>query len=350
MCYPVPLIAFEGWTVRLRLLLFTVLFVPAALAGSGFRVHFWNLDATELALGGSVGAREGTGWVLAGNPAALPMEEKERKLDRILSFPNALRMTALLLRESGALPRDAIAAEEQWAATKEHAKWLAFSVLSLYRFVYRFPGLTVAFLPLREYPVKGEATVFSSTLAFSVGVLGLVRIGGSCSWYYGSGAPRYNPFLLPALDDWREWGFGGSVGIMLDFGLVRAGLEYTTRPAGLFRRLDERGMPVRDNSFSLACLWQAPRVELSLDLPTEQTHPGGLPPVRAGGVPAFSPHAGGGGALLAVFSLMLQEIPTSPTSGACRALEEFRFEAALAVSLGLRRTNRTRCCFPDFFM
>lgn len=340
--------------MRFRALLLTVLLVPAVLAGAGFRVHFWNLEASELALGGSVAAREGSGWVLAGNPAALPVEEKARKIERILSFPNALRMTALLVRESGALPWDAVKADEQWAATKEHGKWLAFSLLSLYRFVYRFPGVTVAFLPLREYPVKGEATVFSSTLAVSVGVLGLVRLGGSCSWYYGSGAPRYNPFLLPALDDWREWGFGGSAGIMLDFGRIRVGLDYTTRPAELFRRLDGRGLPVRDNSFSLACLWQAsPELDLSLDLPNwnNSGRDDFLLP-RGGASFVFHRFPGGEARMLGGFFFDAGGDPYL-TAGATLAgpWKDFRFSASLAGSLGLAAGAQNALVLSlDFFM
>jgi len=189
-------------------------------------------------------------------------------MERILAFPNALRMSLLLLRETGALPYDAVSADEKWDESKEHSKWMALSLFSLYRFVYRLPNVTVAFLPMREYPVRGQQTVFSSMLALNAGILDLIRIGASCTWYHASSAPSWNPFQLSDLSENIEWGFGGSAGILLDFGKVRLGMDYSTRPKNVFRGLDDRGFPVRDDSFSFGLLWQIKDdLDVSLDLP-----------------------------------------------------------------------------------
>jgi len=234
---------------------------------SNFNIFFWNLDARELALGGSVGARESTDWVLAGNPAALPVSSKGDRVGRMLAFPNAFRMATLLVYEIGALPYDAVTSDERLNESREHSKWLAFSLLSLYRFVYRLPGVTFVFLPMREYPVKGGWTVFNTAVGVNVDIVSLIRIGISGNWYYSCDAPRWKPFALSSPGKEIKAGFGGSVGIYLDFDSVSLSLDYRAEPGSVFKQLQRTGLPERNNSFSLALCWQVSR-ELSLSVDT----------------------------------------------------------------------------------
>ena len=330
-----------------------LLLLPFAVFPSDIHVYFWNLDARELALGGSVGAREGDSWVIAGNPAAVPAGSRGKGMVRVLSFPNALRMTSLLIYELCSLPYDAISSDQRGEESKEHGKWLLFSLVSLYRYIHSGSSYTIVFQPMREYPARGGCTVFNNELSLNFSVLGLLRIGISGSWYYSCDAERWNPFELSSQDREIRHGFGGAAGLYLDFGRIFLGLDYRAQPASVFRTLDLRGVPVRDNSFAVSCFWRASRdFSFSLDLPNWNNSGRGdflLP--RAGAQWVYHRMPSGFGALQAGFFADGYGKPYLSCGTSIEGmLSGYRFRGSVAGVFGLKGGGSILSGSLDFFM
>lgn len=239
------------------------------LDASLFRVHFWNLDMEEAALGGAVGSLLGFDFGPNLNPAALPVFQKPpARLARRLAFPNALRLAALLIYQGGALPVDAIGSDERWEETKHHSKWIAYSLLSLYRLHYFVKGgLTVSFMPLREVPAPDHLSLTSSSLALTLGIADLVQIGIEGVYYFMTEDNHAKPFSLSERGLTRYEGYGGSAGILLRLGRLNVGIDYRYCPPHIFDLLKGSPYPVRDGAFSLSTSFQiTPEIKPSFDL------------------------------------------------------------------------------------
>ncbi len=255
--------------LRKRIVIVIVfVFMTTTVFAATVDFFYWNVDGSEAALAGAVTAKSSLLYGENLNPANLPIDVADKSGSGLwaVSFPHALRMVSLFIKESYATGYDLAESDEKLDDFKYHTKWLLFSLLGIYRIHWNNDRVAMALLPFRDVPADPEFSLTRSSLAFSFKVGSLLQAGLDFGYYYKRGS-YYHPFAFVDRDSDAEDGLGFAAGFLISLSKkLTMGIDYRHSPDFVSALVTDIAFPFK-KGLSIGINWKfSQELDFNFDL------------------------------------------------------------------------------------